>query len=150
MKRYFIIFLMLIGMSQTGGSQTINDLFAEFSNIEQANHVRIGKCMMKLAGIFTETLGVNHIDVLEFDDCESEVKERLNRAVRKLKDPAYETLLTSNEKGSHTKIMLHIEKEMIRELVVLTTGDSHVLVRIKGKIKPADLDKVINGHGKGC
>ena len=38
---------------------------------------------------------------------------------------------------------------MIRELVVLTSGSSNALVRIKGKIKPSDIDKVMKEHGKG-
>ena len=37
--------------------------------------------------------------------------------------------------------MVRIEKDMIREMVVLTTGNSNALVRIKGKIKPSDIEK---------
>ena len=59
-------------------------------------------------------------------------------------------MLTSNEKGSRTKVMVRIEKDMIRELVVLTTGSRNALVRIKGKIKPSDVNKVMIDHGNGC
>ena len=33
---------------------------------------------------------------------------------------------------------------MIRELVIFTTGSDNALIRIKGKISPSDLDRVIN------
>lgn len=147
MKRYFVI-LVLILISQAGNSQTMNDLFKEFSKIEQINHVKLGNITMKLASVFTETMGVNGIEVIEFSDCSGAVKERFVKAIKELKDPDFETMVTSNEKGSRTKVMVRIEKEMIRELVVLTTGNSNALVRIKGKIKQSDIDKVINDHGK--
>lgn len=147
MKRYFVI-LVLILISQAGNSQTMNDLFKEFSKMEQINHVKLGNITMKLASVFTETMGVNGIEVIEFSDCTSAVKERFVKAIKELKDPDFETMVTSNEKGSRTKVMVRIEKEMIRELVVLTTGNSNALVRIKGSIKPSDIDKVINDHGK--
>ena len=149
MKRYFVI-LALILICQAGKSQTMNDLFKEFSKIEQINHVKIGNITMKLASIFTETMGVNGIEVIEFSDCKNEIKERFVKAIKELKDPGFETMLTSNEKGSRTKVMVRIEKDMIRELVVLTTGSRNALVRIKGKIKPSDVNKVMIDHGNGC
>ena len=46
MKRYFVI-LALILICQAGNSQTMNQLFNEFSKIEQINHVKIGNITMK-------------------------------------------------------------------------------------------------------
>lgn len=149
MKRYFVI-LALILICQAGNSQTMNQLFNEFSKIEQINHVKIGNITMKLASLFTETMGVNGIEVLEFGSCNSDVKQRFKKAIKELKDPDFETMVTSNEKGSRTKVMVRIEKDMIREMVVLTTGNSNALVRIKGKIKPSDIEKVMKDHGNGC
>lgn len=147
MKRYFVI-LTLILICQAGNSQTMNQLFNEFSNIEQINHVKIGNITMKLASVFTETMGVDGIEVLEFGECGNDVKERFAKAIKELNDPDFETMVTSNEKDSRTKVLVRIEKEMIREMVVLTTGNSNALVRIKGKIKPSDIEKVMNDHGR--
>lgn len=147
MKRYFAI-LTLILICQAGNSQTMNQLFNEFSNIEQINHVKIGNITMKLASVFTETMGVDGIEVLEFGECGNDVKERFAKAIKELNDPDFETMVTSNEKDSRTKVLVRIEKEMIREMVVLTTGNSNALVRIKGKIKPSDIEKVMNDHGR--
>ena len=148
MKRYFVILELLV-ICQVGNSQTMNQLFNEFSKIEQINHVKIGNITMKLASMFTETMGVNGIEVLEFGDCKREVKERFEKAIKELKDPLFETMVTSNEKDSRTKVLVRIENDMIRELVVLTTGNSNALVRIKGKIKQSDIDKVMKDHGNG-
>ena len=77
------------------------------------------------------------------------VKERFSAAVRDLRDADYETMLTSNEDGERTRILVRIEDDLIRELVIVTTGDDNALVRIKGKISPADVERVINEHANG-
>ena len=72
-------------------------------------------------------------------------------AIKKLKDPNYETMVNANEEGNRTKVMVRIDKDIIRELVILTTdGGDDALIRIKGKIKPSDIEKVINDHKDGC
>lgn len=149
MKRYVAV-LAFILICQTGYSQKINDLFKEFSKIEQVNRVNMGNITMKLASLCTETMGVDGIEVLDFSDCDETLKERLSSAIKNLKDPQFETMVSTNEGNSHTKVMVRIEKEMISELVVLTTGNSNALVRIKGHIKPSDIEKVMKNHGNGC
>ena len=65
--------------------------------------------------------------------------------------PNYETMVNVNEEGNRTKVMVRIDKDIIRELVILTTdGGDDALIRIKGKIKPSDIEKVINDHKDGC
>lgn len=149
MKRYFVI-LALITISQTGFSQTMNQLFDSFSKQDHVTKVTMGKFIMKLSSVFTETMGVDGIEVLDLDECGEKVKENFSNAIKDLKDPTFETMVTSNEKDSRTKVMIRIDKEMIRELVVLTTGKDNALIRIKGKIKPSDIEKVVKNHGNGC
>ena len=104
---------------------------------------------MKLASLFTETMGVNGIEILEFDNCAQEVKDRLSTAIRNLRDPDYETMVKANERDSRTKVLVKIKEDMIRELVIFTTGSDNALIRIKGKISPSDLDRVITEHKTG-
>ena len=74
------------------------------------------------------------------------MKERFSNTIRNLKDPDYETIVSANENDNRTKILVNIQEDMIRELVILTTGSGNALIRIKGNIKPDDLDRVINEH----
>lgn len=149
MKRLLAI-LAIILISQAGyGQQKIDQLFNMFRGESNVTSIHIGTLSMKLASLFTETMGVDGIEILEFDDCAQEVKERLSAAIRNLKDPDYETMVTANEHDSRTKVLVKIQKEMIRELVIFTTGSDNALIRIKGKISPDDLDRVINEHKAG-
>lgn len=103
MKKYIVI-LALILISQAGHSQSMDKLFNEFAKKENVTQVTIGTIMMKLSSLFTNTMGVDNIEVLAFDECGQEVKKDLNDA----------------------------------------------LIRIKGKIKPSDIENVIKDHKNGC
>ena len=132
MKKYIAI-LILILSCQAGYSQSMDKLFNDFANQKNVTRVTIGPFLMKISSLFTET------------------KNDLRTAIKKLKDPNYETMVNSNEGGSRTKVMVRIDKDIIRELVILTTdGGDDALIRIKGKIKPSDIEKVINDHKDGC
>ena len=85
------------------------------------------------------------------EECGNTVKDDLRAAIKKLKAPNYETMVNANEEGNRTNVMVRIDKDIIRELVILTTdGGDDALIRIKGKIKPSDIEKVINDHKDGC
>lgn len=146
MKKY-IIFLVLLAITQVGFAQrSVNDLFKEFSKVKESDGVKIGKLTMSLAGLFTDTMGVDSVEAYSFDNCAEELKEKLQKATKDIKDKAYETMLTSNDEGSRVKVLVRIEKEMIRELVIISTGESNALVRIKGMIKPSDIERVTKQH----
>ena len=143
MKRLLVLLAILL-ISQVGyGQQKMDQLFNAFRGESDVTSVNIGNITMKLASLFTETMGVNGIEILE------EVKDRLSTAIRNLRDPDYETMVTANERDSRTKVLVKIKEDMIRELVIFTTGSDNALIRIKGKISPSDLDRVINEHKTG-
>ena len=132
MKRLLALLAILL-ISQVGyGQQKMDQLFNAFRGESDVTSVNIGNITMKLASLFTETMGVNGIDILEFDNCAQEVKDRLSTAIRNLRDPDYETMVTANERDSRTKVLVKIKEDMIRELVIFTTGSDNALIRIKG------------------
>ena len=140
MKKYIAI-LILILFCQAGYSQSMDKLFNDFAKQKNVTHVTVGPFLMKISSLFTETMGVKS----------NTVKDDLRAAIKKLKDPNYETMVNANEEGNRTKVMVRIDKDIIRELVILTTdGGDDALIRIKGKIKPSDIEKVINDHKDGC
>lgn len=147
MKKYIVV-LLLILTCQVAGSQTIDKLFKEFSNMKhteqtQIKGAQIGSITLKQIKASTQNMGVNNIELFNFDKCSKKVKERFNKAIQELDDPLFETLLTFNEDDNHRKVMIRIKDETIRELVILTTGDNSNLIRIKGDIKLSDINKML-------
>lgn len=154
MKQYLAI-LLLILISQAGNSQTVDDLFQEFSKAEEINYVQFHDTeilRITLKGITAnDNAGINNIEILDSEKCSKKVKERFNQAIKNLKDPRFETLITSNESNCRRKVMVCIEEETIRELVILATGQKgNTVIRIKGKIKPSDIDQILKIDEDGC
>lgn len=144
-----IVLLTMIAVCQAAfGQRSVDRLFSEFSKSRDATSVNIGKITMSFASLFTETMGVDGIEIFSFDDCAQEVKDRLAAAASNLKDAAYETMISSNEDGGRTRVLVRINDDMIREMVIVVTGGSHALIRIKGKIKPEDIQRLADKHGK--
>lgn len=151
-KKYAAV-LVLMFICQAGYSQkSIDQLFGEFSKAKGVSEVRVGKIAMGLAALFTETMGVEDIEVLEFKSCSSAIKQQFSQAIRELKDSKYETMVNNNNDGERTKVLIRIKDDVIHELVVLTTGDGGTMVRIKGKIKSSDIENVMKQHNgsNGC
>jgi len=146
-KRIVFIVLTFICLCQVMHSQqNVDRIFKEFSKEKGVVHVGIGKFTMTFASLFTDVMGVDGIEVYSLEECDSSVKERFNSAIASLKDKKYETMVSVNEEKERTKILVRTEGESIRELIILTTGDNPALVRIKGKIKPSDIEKVIQNN----
>ncbi|MDR1202860.1 MAG: DUF4252 domain-containing protein [Tannerellaceae bacterium] len=143
-----IIGIVIIAFICQGGygQKNINQVFNEFSGHANANKVSIGGITMKIAGLFKDTMGIENIDILNFDNCDNNTKERFSEAIRNLKDPLFETMINANENGKHVKVMIRIKDEIIHELVVLTSGNDLAMIRIKGKIKKSDIEKIVNEH----
>ena len=143
-KMVFILLAFVCFCPAMHSQKSVDQLFTEFAKEKGVTRVGIGKFVMGIAGLFTDVMGVDGVEVLSFDECNLSVKERLNAAITSLKDKDYETLISVNEDTERTKILVKTDGESIRELIVMTSGDDPVLVRIKGKIKPSDIENVIN------
>jgi hypothetical protein len=88
-----------------------------------------------------ELANISGIKVLSLEECAPEVKQRFNESVSNLRDNRYETFLNTNDGSERTKILLRFDKNLIRELVIVTSGDDPALISITGKIDPKDIEK---------
>jgi len=145
MKKKLVAIVALAFVCHLGYSQNnVKQLFNEYAKYEHTTKVKIGKIAMAFASLFENTMGVEGIEVISLEECAHDVKERFKDAVRSVKDPSFDTLVNTSENGERTKIMIRIEDEVIHELVVLTSGNDAAMIRVKGKIKKTDIEKVVN------
>jgi hypothetical protein len=156
MKKGIFITLLTVIICQVGFSKktsqitetsdivTIERLFIDFAKEKNTVHIKVGGFTMALARLFTNTKGVFGIEVYSFYECNREVKNKFNTAVKNLKDKSYETLVSTSKNGEKKKIFLKIKDDCISEIIVIAGGDDPALIRIKGKIKPDDIKSVID------
>ena len=148
MRKMKWIFVAMLCIAQMSYGQSIEKLFNSFKGKEGANTVHVGGFTMKLASLFTETMGVQSVDVLELAECSSDTKQHFQEALTAFRDPAFETVITSNETSGRTKVLFKIEEDRIREIVLYTTGNDCNLIHIKGNINPADIEKIVEENKK--
>jgi len=132
--------------SKTQQQQTVEALFSTFSKEEHITHIRLGGLIMTFARAFTDTKGVTNVEIFSFEECDSQVKDKLNAAIKNLKDSAYETLISTTQDGESTKVLVKIKESIIHEIVIVTGGTNPAFVRIKGKIKPEDIQEVVKNN----
>jgi hypothetical protein len=142
-KLLVLLAILLICPVVMHSQKSVDQIFKEFSKEKGVMRVEVGKFTMTLAGLFTDVMGVNGIEVYSFEECIPSEKERLNTAIASLKDKNYETMVSVNEDRERTKILVKTDGETLSELIVLTSGAKPALIRIKGKIKPSDIENVI-------
>jgi len=148
-KKILLALLALILICPVMHSQkNVDQLFKEFSKENGVDHVSVGKFAMKIAGLFTDVMGVTGVEVFSFDKCTESVKNKLNRAIASMKDENYETVVSVNEENERTKVLIKLKDESIREIVVLTSGDEPAIIRIKGNIKPSDVENIVKENNK--
>lgn len=150
MKTKYVLIVLVALFTQTGLAQDrIDQLFNDFSKEKNVSRVSLGSISMKLASLVTDVMGVEGIEVLSLNECSNSVKENFHSALKKFKDSGYETMVTSNENNSRTRVLVKMKEDIIRELVVFTSGESNALIRIKGKIKASDIDALVKKHKNG-
>ena len=132
--------------SETNKQNTVERLFSDFSKENNTTRVKFGGFTMSLVGVFADTKGVSGVEVYSFEECDNSVKDSFNAAIKNLRDNSYETLISTSENGERTKVLVKIKDDFINEIVVIAGGDSPALVRIKGKIKPDDVQSVIENN----
>jgi len=125
-------------------SKNVNQLFKEFSKKEGVERVNLGRISMGLVRLFTGMKGVSDIEMLDFSDCCPLVKDRINREFISLRDADYQTLISVNDEGERVRILVKLKNDAIRELIVMIAGNEPALIRIKGKIRPSEIENVIN------
>ena len=143
MKKILVIATIALIAQLSYGQQKVDQLFKNFRTESDITSVNMDTIAMKLA-LFKKSMGVEGIEILRFNDCKQNVKERLETAIKNLKDPAYETMIKSNKNNSRTRILVKMEENKIRELVILATGDDYALIRIKGNMDPQHMGKFTN------
>ena len=165
MKRYFIPILILLltvtsGCARSKSDATVNDLFEEFSKVEDAEYINVNPFMMRMAGmaaLFADsdlariTGKINSVKVLSLDKASDNDKRRLNQRISALNTDGYDDLITVNSDGYKVRVLARMDKDSaIRRLVVLCTDSSDcTLVSVKGKFSKDDINTVVNSTTSG-
>lgn len=162
MKRYLLLPLLLLvltctsGCARTKNDTSIDGLFKEFSQAENAEYVNLNPFMMTLAKMATSvadsdaakvTSKIKSVKVLSLEDSPAETKRRLSQRLADLNTDGYEELIRVNDNGEKVRIFARMDKDSstIRRLIVLCSDSNDcTLVSIQGKFSKDDINAVVS------
>lgn len=153
--------MLLLFACLAGHAQGISGIFNEFGHERNADYVNLSPFLMKLGNLFAGQdedawmmKKVKSMRVLDLEECTPHVKERFHKRVDKLNLKGYDELMRINDEGEKVRVLMKMEKETIRELLLVCTGgEDCTLVQVKGKFTKDDIDSLVNqetGKKHGC
>jgi len=143
------------GCAREKKSSTVDELFNEFSQVENADYTHVNPWLMKVANVAISlsdsdtgdiTRKVKSVKVLSLNKSPEADKQRLTQRISALNTDGYDELIRVNDKGQHVRIIAKMDKDSaIRHLVVLCNDSSdYTLVSVKGKFTKDDIKDIIN------
>ncbi len=150
MNKRFLIICTCSLLALTLYSQTsVNELYQSFAKESNVDKVNLNEFAMFLMRPFSETdteSKITSISVLSLEECSPDVKNRFNKSALDFNDDEYELFVSANDENEKVRIFLKFQKEIIREMVILTMGDNPALIQLKGKILPSEIESMSNGR----
>jgi hypothetical protein len=156
-KNIIISLLLLTVCTSASAKGDVDDIFRQFRNIDNAEYVHIPKLLLKFAQKqdkddkeCSEMLSkISSIKVLSIDKCKGSVRKDMAKRVSDLCNDGYEELIRANDDGDKVLIYTKNEGDMIKELIIFAGDDEDTaLVKICGKIKQKDIDKLVDENTK--
>jgi hypothetical protein len=148
MKALFVMLALLLSGCLPAAGQNADKLFKNFAKEKNVELVNIGRLALTFAKPFAQELkGIASIQILNLEPCASGIKQRFSDEVGKLKNDGYELLMKAkDDEDKYVQILIKSKKDEIRELLIVTTGDEAVAVRVTGKIKLSDIQNLTAGY----
>jgi hypothetical protein len=147
-KRIFTVFTCSLLVLTLHSQTSLNALYRDFAHESNVSKVNLNGFVMMLARPFMDGTDskISSIRVFSLDECKQDVKDRFTDSALHFKDDRYELFINSNEKDEKVRIFFKFQDNMIREMVIMTMGDSPAFIHLKGKIKPSDIESLSNGR----
>jgi len=148
MLKRFLLSLIIFLISYMCAGQSLSHLYGDFTNARNVESVNMNPFVMALLRPFMTSAEMNGVkikslQVMDLSDCDPEVKQCFSERVMEIDDSMYERLVQVNDSKESVRIFAKMDGDAIRELVVLTTGDDAAFVRIRGRFRMSDLNKLV-------
>lgn len=142
MKNIFLTIAFLIATSCY--AITPDQLYQEFANKPDSESIKIGKFALSLLKPFEKKIkNISSIQLLNLENCTPTVKDQFADRIKKLDTDKYELVVKDNENGSAKSIYILTEDNLIREIIILSTGEDCCFCLIKGKLSQENLKQMV-------
>ena len=145
MKKYIAVFLLLLTTIAVS-AENMKPIINKYKKQKGVVYVHLNPFLLWMAKPFMKTNGVelSSLSVLTMEKAGVSEKTFLdfNRVIDKtIRNCTMEPFVIVNEEDSKVRIYAEMKDDYIKELLVLVyENDESVIVQLKGKFKPEDID----------
>ena len=90
---------------------TVDALFRNFSKDKKVSRENTGNFILSIAHSFSDTKGITEAELLSFAKCDNSVKEKLNDAIKNMKDISYEIIFSTTQDNVRIKVLVKVKDE---------------------------------------
>lgn len=141
--------LVLLGSTSTLlAGNCIDKLSRSITRLPNVEKVTLTPLVLNLIKPFSpEMKGINSMNMLNAEELSTTDYNQLKKLLNQCNDNGYETLVSTNEEDEIARILMKIEKEKIREIIIISLEKDEVsFIRIKGAIDPDQLNAIIENN----
>ena len=130
--------------SSISAGNCIDNLFNTASRMPNAEKVNLNSFLKPFS---SELKGIKSMSIIDAENISSKDYTRFEKIITQCDSDGYETVTSSNEENEIVRILMKIEKEKIREIVIISLEENEIsLIRIKGKIDPNQMQNIIEDN----
>ena len=149
MKIKSLLLATLLCATSTCFANDLTKYFDTLAKQKKVEYVKVNSMMLKLSKAFMPDLDLESVEIINIGKCDQTTKEKITEEIQTLEDPEYESIVKSDDKGRRVKVFFRTKEKVIEEIVTYGMDDKNgALFRMKGKIKPEDLEKIAKHPSK--
>ena len=138
MRKVILCIALLVAVS--GYAAGIDTLYKDFADQPGAEGYKVGKFLLAMAKPLNKSLrGLDLVEMVDLENCSSVIKQQFEARIQQIDTTKYTKAVSENSDGSKTAVYMVVEKEMIREILIVMQGEECGFIYMKGKMKPEDL-----------
>lgn len=158
MKRMLLtIAVVAIAAAVSGQKTSLDDFFSRYSDRDGYTSVVISGSLFKFLGE-SENTGrdgnalskITSIRLVVRDKEDTPMGESLLTEVRSIiRKGRYDELMSVRDDGADIRFMARMERDMVRELLLVIDGDDEAVVQIEGNLTRDEASELFSSHGDG-
>jgi hypothetical protein len=158
MKRIILtVFVAAFAAMLYGQRNSIDDFFNRYSGMEGYNTVTINGNFFGLLKNFDDDQDLENLDrkvtsiriVSRDGDTEPENSEFVSEIRNIIRRGGYEEMMTVKNSKDDVRFMVKTDGDIIKELLIVATGDDDAVIQIKGSLTREDVDRISENHAEG-
>jgi hypothetical protein len=156
MKKIVCTVLLVVAGLTASAQKSFDTIVREYSGRDGYTVVNISGGLLKLAALIDrsdEDLNmlastISQITIVSCDDSFKSDNAFFDRVLKEIDRTKYEELMDVNSSDTKMKMFVSAEGDLFTEFLMVVGGDDNALIRIKGRMTQADINRLAADSGK--